>query len=100
MTDDDLPSKFSELSDLLAKQPKERPTENRTDPNPQNTVQTKIAPDHFLCTKSPAELLELAKNHRKNATELFKSGNLQKAADQYELAIKKLIIAKTQSHVQ
>ena len=91
---DDLPEKFSELSDLLEKQPKERPTEDRTDPNPQNTVQTKIAPDHFLCTKTPEELLELAKEHRQNATEFFKNGNMQKAADQYELAIKKLIVAK------
>ena len=91
---DDFPAKFDELSDLLDKQPKERPTEDRTDPNPQNTLETKLAPDHFLCAKSPEELLELAKSHRVNATEFFKKNNLQKAADQYELAIKKLIIAK------
>jgi len=91
---DDFPAKFDELSDLLDKQPEERPTEDRTDPNPQNTLETKLAPDHFLCAKSPEELLELAKSHRANATDFFKNNNLQKAADQYELAIKKLIIAK------
>jgi len=91
---DDLSAKFDELSDLLDKQPEERPTEDRTDPNPQNTLQANLAPDHFLCAKSPEELLVVAKQHRANATEFFKNNNLQKAADQYELAIKKLIVAK------
>ena len=91
---DKLATDINQLSDLLEKQPEQRPTDDRSDPNPQNTVPTNIAPDHYLCTKSPEDLLQIAIAHRTKGTEHFKQNQIQQAANQYELAIKKLIVAK------